>query len=176
LIEYEVIDSIPDVELETEKMWDDIGQYMVLSIQKTIDEGGRPGKWPPPKREALFTSGTQLKRSGDLYNSGTYRTEGAGVTIAFGAGLPYAWIQNFGGTTHPVVSEKMKRFFLFMGIQTEDPFWFVMAAKPVGEVLNITIPARTYMTIQPEDKEFIRDRVKSSIILVYPDGKIETIQ
>lgn len=175
MIEYEVIDNIPQVELDLLSGWNDIGQYMVGSIQETMDTGGR-GDWPPPKRERLFGSGsTQLKKSGALYNSGTYRADERGVTITFGAGLPYAWIQNFGGTTHPKVTQKMKSYFwfLYFASEGEDEFWKWMALKPVGEVLNIDIPARAFMVVQEEDKEYIKDKIGSSIVFVYPDGHVD---
>ena len=176
MIAYEVVDNIPEIDVQMARAWTLIGEHMIQSIQRNFDEQGRPTKWPPPSRNSLFTSGTLLKRRGDLYNSGTFRFTEDECVISWGLGLPYAWIQNFGGTTHPVVSEKMKRFFWAMYMQSEDEFWKFMALKPVGEVLNITIPARTFMTIQPEDKEFIVSTLKSGVILHYPDGRIESIQ
>tara|TARA_Y100000310_G_scaffold146471_2_gene145825 strand:- start:5606 stop:6109 length:504 start_codon:yes stop_codon:yes gene_type:complete len=61
--------------------------------------------------------------------------------------VPYAAIQEFGGTTHPVVTAKMKRFFwfkFFSGGEVEQK-WKKMALMKIGKKLTVKIPASPYL-------------------------------
>lgn len=154
MIEIELVGTLPVARKNVAKALDEAGLWMLQSIQRNFEVGGRPDKWPPTKRPAK--GGRTLIDKGELYESGNYKVAGTEMTVSWGRGLPYAWIQNFGGTVHPVVSVKMKKFFWFMYLSTEEEFWKWMALKPVGEVLDITIPARVFMMFQDEDVEHIK--------------------
>lgn len=171
MIKYEVIDNVPEVEVTLPRAFDTIGKHMVRSVQINFERGGRPA-WPPTR-----SGETPLVTTGKLYRTIVYKTDPGGVTISGGQGLPYAGIHQFGGTVHPQVTEKSKKFFWAMFYETGEPMWKYMALKSVGDTLTINIPPRPYMMFQPEDVEFIRDVLKSqSFILHYPDGHTTTIQ
>ena len=159
MIELEVIGTLPVAHVNVAKALDESGLWMLQSIKRNFEEQGRPNKWPAPKRDALFTEGTQLNRTGELYNSGEYKVVGTEMTVTWGRGLPYAWIQNFGGKTNPKVSLKMKKYFWWLYILSEgqEEFFKWMALKPVGEVLTIEIPARVFMMFQDSDIEHITE-------------------
>lgn len=156
MIELEIVGTLPVARNNVAKALDEAGLYMLQSIQRNFEMGGRPTEWPPLKRQSGVSGFNRpLMDTGALYNSGEYKIVGTEMTVTWGRGLPYAWIQNFGGTTHPVVSLKMKKFFWAMYFETEEEFWKFMALKPVGEVLTIEIPARMFMMFQDSDIEHI---------------------
>lgn len=66
------------------------------------------------------------------------------VEIEAGAGLPYAAIQNSGGTITIKITEKAKRFFWAMYMKTEDEKWKYMALTK-KKTLTIAIPQRKYI-------------------------------
>ena len=156
MIELEVIGALPVAHVNVAKALDEAGLWMLQSIQRNFELGGRPTEWPPLKRQSGVSGFNRpLMDKGDLYNSGEYKVVGTEMTVTWGRGIPYAFIHNFGGTTHPKVTLKSKKFFWAMYFETGEEFWKWMALKKVGEVLNIEIPARVFMMFQDSDIEHI---------------------
>lgn len=78
------------------------------------------------------------------------------VDLDVGTVRSYAFIQNFGGTTHPTVTEKSRRFFWAKFYETDDPMWKAMALKPLGSKLNVVIPQARYMWFYNEAEMMAR--------------------
>lgn len=158
MIEVEVTGEIPEIRLNMEQALEKSGLWMLQSIQRNFEVGGRPS-WPESKR--LPVGGRTLIDSGALYESGEYSVSGNTTTVTWGRGIPYAGIQNYGGTVNPTITDKSKKFFWAMFYQSGEEFWKWMALKPEGEVLTVNIPARRFMMFQDEDidkiTEFFRD-------------------
>ena len=73
--------------------------------------------------------------------------------LLMGKGLAYASIQQFGGETHPVVTEKMIKFFWAKWYETKNDRWKAMALawkEYIGEPMDIEIPPRPMMEWTPE--------------------------
>lgn len=73
--------------------------------------------------------------------------------LMMGSGLAYAQIQQFGGETHPMVTEKMLKFFWAKWYETKDDKWKAMAIAwkdYIGETMDIEIPPRPMMEWTPE--------------------------
>lgn len=66
------------------------------------------------------------------------------IEIVAGEGLPYAAIHNEGGTISTPVTEKMRKFFWYMFLKTDNSKWKHMAMTK-KERLTIKIPARKYI-------------------------------
>lgn len=167
MIEVTLQGQIPQLEVNLQRGLDKVGRYMVRSVQKNFERGGRPA-WAPVK-----SGETPLVASGKLYRSVKYMVGKNEVVILAGEGLPYARIHHFGGVTHPVITRKSRAFFWAMWFETKDVKWKYMALKQVGSTMNVKIPARPYMLIQPEDVEFIKDVfLGESITIIHPNGMV----
>jgi phage gpG-like protein len=59
-------------------------------------------------------------------------------------GVPYAQIHNDGGTTHPTVTKKMRRWAWAMYFETGDPM-FKNIALTKKTKLDVKIPQRKFM-------------------------------
>lgn len=109
-----------------------------------------------------------------LFNRIKYRPMAAAVEI-YDDAEPYARIHNEGGTTHPTVTPRMKRYFWRMyfeagGKDSGDraEFYKGMALQKVGKVLNVVVPQRKYIYHSPEVDTLvvgaIRDEIKKIIL------------
>lgn len=70
--------------------------------------------------------------------------DGPKVLVRFGNDLPYGAIHEFGGTTHPRITDKMRRFAWAMYYQTKESHWKYIALTK-KETLTIKIKARPYL-------------------------------
>lgn len=174
MIEIEITGGFPAAKNNLGPILEEIGEHMFQSIKMNFSVQGRP-LWPATKsgRKPLLVSGA-------LEASGQYKVAGTEVVISWGKGLPYAWIQNFGGSTHPKVTAKSKKFFWYKYLDTGEEYWKFMALKPIGEVLNIDIPARTFMMFQDKDIEWIYNKVGQDMVVIegassaYAPSKLST--
>src|SRR5690242_6877903 len=124
-------ESIPD------SVFMSIGELLIKSNVANFDEGGRPVPWPPNKKGTPTLVG-----SGKLRDSGVISGVGSEfVEVAWGAGLPYAAIHQFGGTINHPGSSKLQVF------QAGGKTVFAHGTRPH----QIQIPARRYLRIQDED-------------------------
>ena len=115
-------------------------------------EGGGVEKWLPRKHDD--GSGRAIlvgKQSGRLMKSGTiFKADEKSVIV----GVPddiaeYGKIHNEGGTVHPQVTDKMKKFAWFKYKETGEDFWKGLALTK-KKVLSITIPRRQFLGNSPE--------------------------
>jgi phage gpG-like protein len=67
------------------------------------------------------------------------------IEIETDQALPYAEIHNTGGTIKVVVTEKMKKYFWAMYIETKQERFKFMALMKVGKELNLRIPQRQFI-------------------------------
>jgi len=97
-------------------------------------------------------------RTGHLRRSiaGSVRESGDLTDIVLGAGgrvgdgnVKYARIHEFGGTTHPKVTGKMRGFAWFKFRETQDPMWRAIALTRKPR-LNVPVPARHYVSLAIE--------------------------
>ena len=86
------------------------------------------GSWKPP----TFT-GSGLQTTGQIQSKA----------------VPYAAIHEFGGTTHPKVTGKMRGFAWFKFRETQDPMWRAIALTRKPR-LNVPVPARHYVSLAIE--------------------------
>lgn len=161
-MQVQVEGNLPDFEslADLSPIMEKIMEHMVASVTRNFDEGGRP-RW-----QALATGQPSLlRKSGALKGSirGSFGKDFAEVEA--GRGLPYARIHQYGGETHPVVSERMKAFFWRQYRETGTTMWKALALKySVGDALTIKIVARPYMMFQEEDVEWMVNNIPAEIV------------
>jgi phage gpG-like protein len=153
-----------------------VGEVLVSSAQRSIDAGGRY------KRAGSFEGGSKkfepltnfsaafksakgkspsnlLRESGRLRSSITYEVRGNRLLV--GSNVVYAGIHQFGGRIR--ITPKSRAFFKFKAGSAKKPaereFWARMAANKNGFMM----PARPFITIQPEDLEDIAEIVAMSM-------------
>jgi phage gpG-like protein len=107
------ITKIPQVREDWTQQMALIGERMLGSIRENFGQGGRPNTWMPLKRGGP----SFLFQSGNLLRSGDYTYDSESVTIGFGAGLPYAFAQQFGYAPRNLVPRP------FVMFQDEDVDW-----------------------------------------------------
>lgn len=92
-----------------------------------------------PRPEKIQSSGLLKAR----INTTTERA-GNVIKTKVGSDLVYARIQEYGGTTHPSVTDRMRKFAWFMFFKTNDDKWKRLALTNKS-TLTIKIPARPYL-------------------------------
>lgn len=135
------------------------------------------------KNKLVNNRGSMMARSNNLRRS--IRSNISGDRIAFSSSLPYASIQNEGGTV--VVTAKMKRFFWAMYYQSagkmskkkdgsmsnnkrnarlsvEAMQWKNLALMKIGQ--KIQIPERRFIGEHPRIREVIKDVVDDNMKLL----------
>jgi phage gpG-like protein len=152
MMEMKIEGELPSLKDDFTKEMETISRMMLESVQQNFLEGGRPDKWKPLKtgEERRLIGKTEA-----LYRSGRNAFGKNFAEVTWGAGLPYAAIQHFGGVTHPTVTEKSQRYFwaMYYASGKKNEMWKWLALKPIGTKLNITIPASPYMMFQEQDIE-----------------------
>jgi len=118
-----------------------IGDLAVKSIKQNFLKGGRPSWKPSGARRTLIGLGTR----GGLMGSIHYRLNDKSVDIM--TNKPYAAIHHFGGTIKAKNAKNLK---------------FKVKGKWVSKK-EVTIPARPYMLLQPEDETKINEIVAKYI-------------
>ena len=123
-------DDLTDVFAECE-------QLMLQSVRQNFFAGGRPNTWAPLKKTGepshLYKSGKLVEQIGSHH--------GADFAEVYVSDVPYAAIQNFGGTIHHPGSTKFQAF------QIGDKWVYTHGTQPH----EIDIPARPFMLFQDED-------------------------
>lgn len=134
--------------------WDQVGAYMLRSIQKNFRAGGRPTPWTPLSIATLTRVGVKgakrgrgpqhlriaraiinkkiLIDTGGLMNSITYEALPGGDGVEIGSNLPHARIHQLGGQA--------------------------------GRGRKVTIPMRPYLLVQAEDEPRITNIVGNWIV------------
>lgn len=133
-----------------------------------------------PKNKLINRRGSQMARTNNLRRS--LKANISGDRIVFSSSLPYASVQNEGGTV--VVTAKMKRFFWAMYYQTagkiskrkdgstsnskrnqgltiEAMQWKNLALMKVGQ--TVKIPERRFIGEHPRIREVITDVVNANM-------------
>lgn len=119
--------------------------------------------WKPAKRNAI---GSLMNRTGALRSS--LRSTVGRDSITWKSSLPYANIQNNGGTIR--VTQRMKGFFWSQfylaggkgngkNLSDDAKLWRALALKPVGS--TIRIPKRQFIGYHPEVDKGVRDATNS---------------
>ena len=116
----------------------EIGMMMVGDMQKNIEAGGRPNKWPKSIRVKIG-GGQTLRNTGAFYNSITYETGPGSVAAGPGSAMQkFARILAEGGT----IKAKNKPFLVF----------FIPGIGWIRKK-EVTIPARDYTYSPPKSVE-----------------------
>lgn len=151
--------TLPVINLELDGVMKEIGQRLSESVAENFREGGRPTPWAPLKHGI----GTPLADAAQLLGSVRVTTGPNFVEIEAGSGLPYAGIHQFGGETHPNVTDRMRSFFWAMWRSTGDEMWKWRALMKKNQ-FSIHIPARPYLVPQDEDIEWAKSLLVQRIV------------
>jgi hypothetical protein len=131
------------------KPLEEIGMMMVGDMQKNIEVGGRPDKWPESIRVKL-NGGQTLRNTGGFYNSITYETGTGSVAAGPGSAMQkFARILAKGGT----IKAKNKPFLTF----------FIPGIGWIRKK-EVTIPGRDYTYSPPESVETFGQILKNYVI------------
>jgi phage gpG-like protein len=110
---------------------------MFQSVMENFSSGGRPNTWAPLKKTG---APSHLYKSGRLIEQ-IRSHSGSDFAEVYVSDVPYAAIQNFGGTIHHPGSTKFQAF------QIGDKWVYTHGTQPH----EIDIPARPFMLFQDED-------------------------
>jgi len=149
-----------------------VGEILVSSAQRSIEVGGRykaAGSFEggAKKFEALTPFSASMKKSQGKNPSNLLRLTGRlrssitweirGTKLIVGSNVVYAGIHQFGGKIR--ITPKSRAFFKFKAAEAkkeaQKEFWLGMANSKGGFVM----PARPFITVQPEDIEDIQDAI-----------------
>ena len=123
-----------------------LGRILANAVDDNFAANGRPG-WRPLKYPRLRGGSGILQDSGRLRNSMTTQTDNKSATV--GTNVAYAAIHHFGGQTRPhLIRPKNGKALKFGGR-------FAKQANHPGS----KIPARPFMSLQPEDEQALAEAV-----------------
>ena len=148
----------------------EVGEIIVNNTLDNFKNESLDGvKWVPRKDNS--SDGERKGRRGLLIGTGQLRRSIRVIrignnSVVVGSEVPYAKIQNQGGTTHPSITEKSRKFFWAMFEKTKNAKWKRMA---LTEETNFTvnIPARPFLKVTPTLKRkieiFVADKIRNAI-------------
>jgi len=113
-----------------------------------------------------FTSSSEDFDEGKKESIREVTVSGKGFKGRIGSKVEYAAIQEKGGTTHPKVTEKSRRFFWAMYFKTGEDMWKGLALT-TKTTLDITIPARPALVpaakkSMPDVEKIFKEAIKGS--------------
>ena len=153
MIDIKITGTLPKVNTNFEPQMEQIADLMYRSVQENFLSGGRPNQWAPLQPLGEIS---HLMRNGNLFENIQLRwNDKEAVVWVDTARVPYAAINNYGGTIKHPGSEKFQ-VFDYMGGTV-----FTHGTKPH----NINIPARPFMLFQEEDKTRILEILSSAIFI-----------
>jgi phage gpG-like protein len=123
-------------------------------------------KWKPTKypnnRGSLMNRSGKLKRSVKKFRV----TNKKAVVTAGGPHVPYAPIQNEGGTVHPTVTKKMRGYFRYKHKETGLEA-YKNIANTKKQKLDVNIPQRKFMGNSYQLNQDIKKLIASEIKRVF---------
>lgn len=135
----------------TQPLMTQLARIMRNAVQDNFEAGGRPA-WAPRKYPSAREGSGLLQASGRLRNSITQNSTATEAMV--GTNVEYAAIHNFGGKTSPhLIRPKKGKALKFGG----------RFAKQVNHP-GSNIPARPFMTLQPEDEKALSDAVAEYLV------------
>jgi phage gpG-like protein len=151
MINIEIQGKLPQVNTNFESVMEKITDIMYRSVQMNFIAGGRPQPW---KSLQPFGESSHLMRSGNMFENIQLKWDASSATVYLDtARVPYAAINNFGGTIQHPGSDKFQAF------DRGGEMIFTHGTQPHA----INIPARPFMMFQEEDKTRILEIMRSSI-------------
>lgn len=129
---------------ELDSLRRDIAEYMVTSVKRNFEAGGRPRKWVPSRRAAT-TGGKTLIKTARLKNSISGRVRGDSALV--GTNVAYAGAHQKG--VKALVTQRVRAHFR----RTRRGGF--SAVRPHTRRMPINIPARRFLLIQREDRRYI---------------------
>ncbi|OSI25069.1 phage virion morphogenesis protein [Neisseria dumasiana] len=135
----------------TQPLMTQLARIMRNAVLDNFEAGGRPA-WAPHKYPAAREGSGLLQASGRLRNS--IAPSSTATEAVVGTNVKYAAIHNFGGKTSPhLIKSKNGKALQFGG----------RFAKQVNHP-GSNIPARPFMTLQPEDEKALSDAVAEYLV------------
>jgi len=144
-IEEQINRAIPEAAKEPERAFQKVAARLLYAYRRQFLTGG-DGSWLPAKHQ---TGGKLMMKSHALFESATTFSDSQSAQLNWGFGLPYARIQQLGGTV-PVTAQSRK-FFWYQWFTTKDQFWKNMA---LTKKATFFIPGRS-IGLSREDVEYI---------------------
>jgi phage gpG-like protein len=136
--------KVGDIEAALKK----VAMMMHAGMITSFDVSGSDSPWEPLK----YRKGRPLVDKGTLRASGVATSGADFAQVTAGRGIASAAIHQYGGVTHPRVTEKSRAFFWAKWFETGETMWKAMALKyKVGDTMEIRIPARPYLAWIPEE-------------------------
>ena len=140
------LDELEDRLKNRRPLMANLGRILANAVDDNFAANGRPG-WRPLKYPRLRGGSGILQDSGRLRNSMTTHTDNRAAIV--GTNVPYAAIHHFGCQTRPrIIRPKNGKALAFGG----------RVYKKVSHP-GSKIPARPFMTLQPEDEQALAEAV-----------------
>lgn len=142
-----------------------VSEMMHLDMLIGFDLSGRGDPWAPLK----YRKGKPLVLTGALRASGEATSGADYAQTTAGRGMMHAPLQQYGGETHPVVTERSRAFYWAKWYETHEVMWKAMALKyKVGDKMTIRIPARPFLAWVPEQVEAYQKVLLGGMITTEP--------
>jgi len=158
---------------DTRPVMEDFAEYMVRSIHKNFEVGGRPTSWKPSRSEKTLQDSARLKNSVWQKSNTT--------SMQVGSNAKYGRIQHFGGVIKPVKAKALaiplqdwikggpRRYknLFFLEPEKGKPGTVGILARSIGgkgseEVQpmfalrsSVKLPPRPWLLFQVEDREYV---------------------
>ncbi|MBI4799675.1 MAG: phage virion morphogenesis protein [Desulfarculus sp.] len=127
----------------------DFAEYMVTSVKRNFEAGGRPQGWPPSRR-AQLKGGKTLVKTARLQRSILGRV--SGETVLVGTNVAYAAAHQFG--VSKVVTQQVRAHARRIKVKgKKGKSWVIVRAHTRRVRLNL--PARPFLLVHDEDRAYL---------------------
>ena len=155
---------LADIRLVQANLMPEVGNIAINHFLEAFKKEGLEGE-PAWKKRKEAGEGDRTERRGVLIKTGALRRSirilriGQDI-VQIGSEIPYAQIQNEGGTTNPKITAKSRKFFWAKYKETGNPKWKRMATTK-EQSFHVEIPARPYMKVTTALKSEIITHIKA---------------
>lgn len=141
--------GLHDAAVDLDPVRRDFAEYMVTSVKRNFEAGGRPRRWVPSQRVVL-TGGQTLIKTGRLRRSIVAQV--SGETVLVGSNLAYAGAHQF-GVSKQVVQQVRSHSRKVKPRATGQASFVIVRAHARSVRLNL--PARPFLVVQREDRAYL---------------------
>lgn len=127
----------------------DFAEYMVTSVKRNFEAGGRPRRWVPSRR-AVLRGGQTLIQTGRLRRSIVGRVSGESVLV--GANLAYAAAHQFGVSKQVVQQVRSHARKIKPRAKGQVS---VVIVRAHARSVRLNLPARPFLAVQREDMAYL---------------------
>jgi len=141
--------GLADAAADLDPVRRDFADYMVTSVKRNFEAGGRPRRWDPSRR-AVLKGGQTLLKTGRLRRSIMGLV--SGETVLVGSNLVYAGAHQFGVAKQVV--QQVRSHSRKVKPRAKGQASYVIVRAHARSV-RLSLPARPFLVVQREDKAYL---------------------